>query len=552
MSTIDILAIILFMVIVFFTGMAFSKASGNNMKSFFAADGAVPWWMNGLSLFMSFFSAGTFVVWGAIAYSDGLVSVSIQWTMCIAGIIIGIWIAPKWQKTRILTVAEFITKRLGLHIQKTYTILFLGVSIFTAGGFLYPVAKIVEVWSGIPAAYSIIAIGALMAIYTAVGGLWAVVVTGVLQFIVLLAAVIIVVPLALEHVGGFNAFLSQAPEGFLDFTSGEYSWGFLLSFGLYNLFFIAGNWAFVQRYTTVATPKDAKKVGWMFGALYTISPLLWMLPPMLYKIVDPSLVGLQSEDAYMLMCKAVLPVGMLGLIVGGMVFATSSSINTTLNISAGVITNDIYKRLFPNTSDEKLVKVGKIATLGFGVLTIGIALLVPLMGGIVNVILTIASLTGAAMFLPPLWTLFSKRQTGFSVLFTTIASLVINLFVKFVVPELFEISLTRANEMILGVALPITLLFIFEITYRTKGVEFKEEALKAVVKSAYTQQAADANTHGIKVMALGIIAVGILLSGLGIIADSSKLLIISVGSVILLLGAVMYFKNKRKIIDESV
>ncbi len=544
MNVIDILAIVLFMLIVFMTGMAFSKASGNNMKSFFAADGAVPWWMNGLSLFMSFFSAGTFVVWGAIAYADGMVAVSIQWTMCIAGIIIGIWIAPKWQKAKILTVAEFITKRLGLEVQKTYTILFLGVSIFTAGGFLYPVAKIVEVWSGFPAAYSIILIGAIMAIYTAVGGLWAVVVTGVLQFIVLLAAVIIVVPLALDHVGGFETFLAKAPEGFMELSGGEYSWGFLMAFGLYNLFFIAGNWAFVQRYTTVATPKDAKKVGWMFGLLYTISPLLWMLPPMLYRIVDPGLIGNESEEAYMLMCKTVLPVGMLGLIVGGMVFATSSSINTTLNISAGVITNDIYKRLFPDTSDRDLVKIGKLATLGFGVLTIIIALLVPYMGGIVNVILTIASLTGAAMFLPPLWTLFSKRQTGFSVLFTTISSLAINLFMKFIAPALFGISLSRANEMILGVALPICILLVFEIINKAKGYKYIEDTPEEI-EEEQSVESAEANTHGVKVMSIGIIAVGLLLGFLGLAADGSRLLIMGVAAVILALGIVMYLKNKK-------
>lgn len=544
MNIIDILAIILFMIIVFATGMAFSK-SGKSMNSFFAADGAVPWWMNGLSLFMSFFSAGTFVVWGAIAYSEGLVSVSIQWTMCIAGIIIGIWIAPKWQKTKILTVAEFITKRLGVSTQKTYTILFLAVSIFTTGGFLYPVAKIVEVWADIPVAYSIIFIGALMAIYTAVGGLWAVVVTGVLQFIVLLAAVIIVVPLSLQHVGGFETFLGEVPEGFLNLTSGEYSWGFLMAFGLYNLFFIAGNWAFVQRYTTVATPKEAKKVGWMFGLLYTISPLLWMLPPMLFRIVEPGLIGNESEEAYMLMCKAVLPVGMLGLIVGGMVFATSSSINTTLNISAGVITNDIYKRIFPETADADLVKVGKIATLGFGALTIGIALLVPLMGGIVNVILTIASLTGAAMFLPPLWTLFSKRQTSFSVLFTTISSLIINLFMKFLAPALIGMKLSRAEEMILGVGLPILILFVFEFINKAKGIEYVAEE-NEVIEEVPVLGDTTANTHGVKVMSIGIIAVGLLLSILGVVADSANLLILVVGAIILLLGLIMYLKNKMK------
>jgi len=69
--------------------------------------------MSSLSLFMGFFSAGTFVVWGSIAYSSGAVALGIQWTMAISGIIIGFVIAPKWRKTNVLTVAEFITARLG-------------------------------------------------------------------------------------------------------------------------------------------------------------------------------------------------------------------------------------------------------------------------------------------------------------------------------------------------------------------------------------------------------------------------------------------------------
>ena len=123
MKNIDIWVIVIFSALIFVCGLAFSK-TGKNMKSYFAAGGALPWWMSGLSLFMSFFSAGTFVVWGSIAYKSGWVAVSIQWTMAIAGIIIGFYIAPKWRKTNALTVAEYITNRFGYKIQKIYTYLF--------------------------------------------------------------------------------------------------------------------------------------------------------------------------------------------------------------------------------------------------------------------------------------------------------------------------------------------------------------------------------------------------------------------------------------------
>lgn len=548
MSNIDIAVILVFTALVFICGMSFSKA-GKNMKSYFAAGGALPWWMSGLSLFMSFFSAGTFVVWGSVAYSSGWVAVTIQWTMCIAGIIIGFFIAPKWQKTKAITAAEFITDRLGKSTQKTYTYLFLLISIFTTGAFLYPVAKIVEVSTGIPIATSVIFLGILILIYTAVGGLWAVIVTDVLQFIVLTAAVLIVVPLSFDKVGGLDGFISKAPDRFFEFTNAEYSWGFMVAFGLYNLFFIAGNWAYVQRYTSVSTPKDAKKVGWLFGGLYAISPLIWMIPPMIYKVLNPELGALADEGAYLLMCKEVLPIGMLGLMLGGMVFATSSSVNTTLNISAGVLANDIYKSIKPNSSDKELVRVGKIATIALGVLTIIIALLVPYLGGIVEVVMSLAALTGGAMFLPPLWALFSKNQTGKSVLIVTFVSLAINAFFKFFAPELLDLKLGRAAEMGVGMGIPIVLLLLAEIYFNSKKEENKQytDYLKALEEKQQEpeEESSASNKKGTKVIGIGVACTGLLILILSFIAETGALLVGGMGVAVLLLGLYVIKKSQE-------
>ena len=81
MAPLDYIVIILFTLGVLAAGLSFGE-SGKNMKTFFAGGGAVPWWVSGLSLFMSFFSAGTFVAWGSLAYMHGFVSITIQWTMC--------------------------------------------------------------------------------------------------------------------------------------------------------------------------------------------------------------------------------------------------------------------------------------------------------------------------------------------------------------------------------------------------------------------------------------------------------------------------------------
>ena len=95
MNFLDYITIILFSAGIILIGLTFAKRSKKNMRSFFAAGGAVPWQMSGLSLFMGFFSAGTFVVWGSIAYSLGWVSITIQWTMAIAGFIV--WNRPSLQ-----------------------------------------------------------------------------------------------------------------------------------------------------------------------------------------------------------------------------------------------------------------------------------------------------------------------------------------------------------------------------------------------------------------------------------------------------------------------
>ncbi len=554
MGIIDLSVITVFTLLVLACGLSFS-GSGKNMSSFFAAGGALPWWMSGLSLFMSFFSSGTFVTWGSIAYSDGLVAITIQWTMAISGIIVGLYIAPRWNKTKALTASQYIKERLGKPVQKTYTYILLFIGSFSTGAFLYPVAKIVEVSTGIPFTYSIFILGAVILAYTAVGGLWAVVVTDILQFVVLTAAVIIVVPLALDRVGGMGEFIQQAPDDFFTPIGGDYTWTFIVAFGLYNLFLIAGNWPYIQRYTSVATPKEAKKVGLLFGALYFVSPIIWMLPPMIYRVLNPDLSGMADEGAYLLICKEILPVGMLGLMLGAMIFATSSSVNTSLNLFSGVIANDIYKSFKPEASEKALVNVGRLATIALGLMTIAVALFIPKMGGIVSFVFTIAAMTGGALFLPPIWALFSKYQTGASLLSVSIITLLVNSIFKFVTPYVWDFSLDREAETLLGIGLPILLLASFEIFARLTGKDISQylryrelEQQKAAHALQATQAEDDTdNKRGIYVVALGIAATGIIMSVISFWAESNQSLVATMGGSILAIGLLILWSSKRTV-----
>ncbi len=526
------------------------------MLSFFAAGGAVPWWINSLSLFMGFVSASTFVVWGSIAYSSGWVAITIQWAMSVAGLVTGIFIAPKWHKTKSLTAAEYICQRLGIRTQKTYSYIYLSIMVFLKGVCLYAVAIVLQVTTGVSLYWWIGLLGSIVILYTSFGGLWAVVVTDVLQFIILISAGLILLPLSFDKVGGISGFVnsiqSQHIADFFKLSDNKYTISFLLGFLFYNIFYLGGQWSFIQRYTSVASPKESRKVGILFGLFYVISPVIWMLPPMIYRAINPGLNGIENEQAYMQMCKLVLPSGMLGLITISLIFATNSSVQGFLNISAGVITNDLFKVFYPQSSEKLLMRVARYATFFMGIVVIIFGMLVPLMGGATNVILSVASITGGAMYFPLIWTLFSKRQNSYTVLGTTIIALTALLAYKFIIPAITHDSLSRAAEMVMGVVVPISVITFFEAwlwlknspasEYENYKRYLSEKPDSKVYLSEKSVDSESENNFGKRMISIGILSTGLIISGLGTLGHHGSIYVLGMGILLLFLGYKLYPK----------
>ena len=275
MVQLDLIVMAVFAALILTIGMAFTRMGSKNAQSFFEAGGETPWWINGLSLFISYFSAGTFVVWGSIAYKSGFVANGIQMTMVFGGLLVAWFIAKKWKRTGALTAAEYIGKRFHTNTQQFYTFLIMLHGLFTTASVLYPVGKMVQVATPLSLEACIIIIGGIIVLYTSAGGLWAVLVTDVVQFVILTCAVLIVIPMAFTDINGVSGFVQKAPEGFFNFTNEDFPIGFLFAFMLYQTVYIGGNWAYVQRYTSVSSEKNAQKVAYLFTGLYFISPFIW-------------------------------------------------------------------------------------------------------------------------------------------------------------------------------------------------------------------------------------------------------------------------------------
>lgn len=451
-----------------------SSRRTKSQKEMFSAGRRSPWWASGLSGFMTMFSAGTFVVWGGIAYELGFVAVAINTCYGIAALLAGYFVAGKWNQLGVETPAEFVQLRFGktgLHFF-TWTMLFkriLGVSVS-----LYALAVLLVALIPMDLTWAIVLFGAIVVIYTMQGGLWAVLMTDVLQFIVLTVVVFMVAILMITGMDGVAAYKEAVPEHFFDPVAGKYGWFFLFGWVTIHFFMIGAEWAFVQRFLAVRSPREARKSSYLFGIMYLVTPLFWLLPPLLYR---GQVEGIDKEQAYILAAQSVLPPGVLGLMFAAMFSATASMVSSQLNVFAGVLTNDFYKAFFnPAASEKALVKTGRFFTLLLGALLVFAAIMVPKMGGAERLIISINSLLVVPLFAPTLWGLFSQKIGIRDMITVALTSFTIGLALRFGLsanPMITESSAlwtakvylaenSKNVEVLVGVVLPIILLILFE------------------------------------------------------------------------------------------
>ncbi|MBQ1865463.1 MAG: sodium:solute symporter, partial [Bacteroidales bacterium] len=241
-----------------------------NSEDMFIAGRNSSWWLSGVSSYMTIFSAGTFVIWGGVAYKSGIVAVVVAICLGIASFIVARFISAKWRELRIKSPGEFLTVRFGHNSVSFYTISgIIARAVHTATA-LYAVAVIVCALVKMPEGsifastgfegdspegylsiwWALFILGSVTLLYTVLGGFLAVLMTDVVQFGVLIAVVIFMIPLSLNAVGGLGEFISRASgiPGFFSGTSPTYTWLWLVLWMFLNVGMIGGDWPFVQRY----------------------------------------------------------------------------------------------------------------------------------------------------------------------------------------------------------------------------------------------------------------------------------------------------------------
>ena len=482
MASIDYIVILLYFLGLIFISWLMSKRITSSQDMFIAGRNS-SWWLSGISTYMTIFSASTFVVWGGVAYRSGLVAVIVGNMLGLASIVAGRWLSGKWRSLKLSSPGEFLTIRFGKKTVDFYTIAgIVGRSVHTAVA-LYAIAIVTKTlmpipddsyWSFLAGAdghlsvwWGILILGAICLFYTIAGGFPAVLMTDCIQFGVLIVVVIFMIPLSFHAIGGIDNFIHCAslPDGFFSPVSAEYSWEWMILWFFLNFFMIGGDWPYVQRYISVPTAKDARKSNYLVGVLYLITPLIWYIPAMVYRVINPEA---NPEQAYILISQEVLMKGMLGVMLAAMLSATLSIVSGTLNVYANVFTYEIWGRSHKDGSEKQRIRVGRLFTLGFGLVIIALALLIPFIGGAEKVVVTILTLVICPLYIPSVWGLFSKSVTGKHVIIAMCITYALGFALKFPLAGLVSPQLLDAA---IGLLIPVCIMTIIEIIeYRKKKV----------------------------------------------------------------------------------
>lgn len=352
-------------------------------SDFFTAGGNIPWWLAGISFFMASHSALSFVMYGELGYKYGITGIVIFQTTIVGLSIAGLYVAKRWRRSRTVTPVQFLEKRYSLTIRQALAwtgfpirIIDDALKIFSTAIFLYVGMKL----SIISLPMAIAMSGVIMILYAVLGGQLGVMVTDFLQFIIKMVIVLFIFVFTIVKMSSMGLSLDQLPAGFLNPLSGTYRELNYFAYIILMIVSLNSGWALVQKYNCVSTEKEAQKVAWLVAVLNFIAPIIFFVPPMLARIILPDLAD--TKYAYAEIAFTVLPTGMMGMLVAGMFASTLSTMGSEFNVLAGILTNDLYKRLFkPGATDADLVRVGRISTLAIGCLVILIAIILSVLQG---------------------------------------------------------------------------------------------------------------------------------------------------------------------------
>ena len=432
----------------------------NTTEDYFLAGRNVGWFVIGASIFASNIGSEHVVGLAGTGFESGAPMAHYElhaWIVLLLG-----WLfLPFYIRSGAFTMPEFLEKRfdsrsrwfLSLFSLVAYILTKVSVTIY-AGGI------VVSELLGIPFWYGAIGIVIFTGIYTVIGGMKAVIYTETLQTVVLILGSVCITYLGLQEVGGWTQLretvIAVSPDHFnmwRPMNDADFPWtGLLFGGTIVGIWYWCTDQYIVQRTLAAHNIKIGRR-GAIFGAYLKLLPILIFLVPGIIafalSIQNPEVFTIDKADkAFPMLVKYLLPVGLKGLVAGGLMAALMSSLASVFNSCSTIFTIDIYQKLKPNKSDKELLNTGRIATIFIVVLgIIWIPIMEKIGGGVMyqylqNVQSYIAPPVTAVFLLGIIW----KRVNSQAAITTLLAGLV--LLIMRLGSEIYYQSEIISNELV--------------------------------------------------------------------------------------------------------
>lgn len=373
-GTLDWVLIALYFIAVF--GVAFgigrSEKSTSTSAGYFLAGRNVGWFVIGASLFASNIGAEHIIGLAGTGAASGVAVGQFEILASLILLLLGWVFVPFYLKSGVFTMPEFLEKRYGegprwyLAIISIVGYILTKISItIAAGGIVFQTLMGINFWTG--ALIVIIATG----VYTVFGGLRAVLYTDLLQMFVLIGGAITVTVIGLSEIGGWEPMYEAAGTGFFTLwkpmSDPSFPWtGIIFGAPILGVWYWCTDQFIVQRVLSASDIDNARR-GTIFGGLLKQLPLFIFVVPgiIAYVMSQSGQIQLDEPDqALPALIGTLLPDGLRGLVVAGLLAALMSSLSSVFNSCSTLISWDIYRKLKPDASDKTLVRVGQISTIG--------------------------------------------------------------------------------------------------------------------------------------------------------------------------------------------
>jgi Na+/proline symporter len=438
----DWVVIAITLVICFAPSLFFGKRAGKSTSEFFVSGRAVPWWLAGLSMVATTFSSDTPNLVTDIVRRNGVAGNWVWWAFVLTGVATVFFYARLWRRSRVMTDLEFYEIRYSgtaASVVRGFRAVYLGLlfNCMIMATVNLAAVKIAGILFGLERWQTLTALGILNVVFAAHSGLWGVLVIDMIQFFIKMTAVTAAAYFALQapQVGGLHGMVEKlstmrGPGGLNylnilpDFTS---NWD--LAVAVFIMPIAVQWWAvwypgaepgggsyIAQRMLASKSEKDSLGAVLFFNvAHYVLRPWPWILVGLCSLLVYPELSDIQRafpnldprllghDIAYPAMLK-FLPVGFVGLMVGGLIAANSSTILTHLNWGASYLVHDFYRRFIRRDADEHhYVLVGRLTTILLFLCSSAVVYLLDTAKGAFDIILQVGAGTGLLYLVRWFW-----------------------------------------------------------------------------------------------------------------------------------------------------